>query len=120
MSLIRRLLAGLLIALVVLGLLEACARVIFTIREDLEPRTSDWYTFSADLGWERNPNFDGSYMGVHYQFDSHGFFGIDTEKLFNCHDPKILAIGDSVTFGFGVPQSLHSLKSWMTYCQVSA
>ena len=27
-------------------------------------------------------------MGVHYQFDSHGFFGIDTEKLFNCHDPS--------------------------------
>lgn len=102
MSLIRRLLAGLLIALVVLGLLEACARVIFTIREDLEPRTSDWYTFSADLGWERKPNFDGSYMGVHYQFDSHGFFGIDTEKLSNSHDPKILVLGDSVTFGFGV------------------
>src|SRR5262245_19814230 len=106
MFLVKKFLQGILIACIFLVLLEGFARILVTARENLVPSTPQWYAISADLGWERKHNFDGSFIGVHYQFDSDGFFAIDTRKKSNSHDPTILTFGDSVTFGFGIsPES---------------
>jgi lysophospholipase L1-like esterase len=102
--LMKKCLAGFLIAAVSIVLLEFSARALFTVQATANSLlTPEWYTFSTDVGWEKTKNFDGSFYGVHYQFDPHGFLAIDTEKISNSHDLKILTLGDSVTFGFGVP-----------------
>lgn len=107
-------LIGLGLTLASLLTLEGLSRVVFSVRADLSSTPTDWYQYAADLGWERRPHFNGLVAGElrhrdssQYlrEFDAHGFFTIDTAQVRDTAHKRILAIGDSNTFGWGVPTS---------------
>lgn len=88
--------------------LEGLSRIGITIFRDTFADTSDeWFIYSPDLEWELKPNFRGqihhSYPSVEREFDSRGFISVDTPQISNTDKPKIIFIGDSNTFGWGVP-----------------
>ena len=93
-------------------LLEGFARSVLTVHEDISSLRPDWYTYSSEVGWERRPNFTGYVArelrgddSARYlrEFDSQGFFAVDTDQVRATDRKRILAIGDSNTFGWGVP-----------------
>lgn len=103
---------GMILAIGIFMVFEGVARVLLTLRDDLSTLTNEWYTYSAELGWERRPNFTGTVTGelrhghsARYlrEFDADGFFTIDTAQRAGADQKRILAIGDSNTFGWGVP-----------------
>jgi len=110
---IRRVIEGLAIGAVILLLIEMLARGVTTIREDFRDVNNKEYTvYSKELGWERRPHFSGRLSGEglphepgqHIRhFDANGLFTIDTEQAANRKDLQIVTIGDSSTFGWGVP-----------------
>jgi len=92
--------------------LEGLSRVLLTVRADLSPAAPDWYQYAPDVGWERRPHFKGLVAGelrphepARYlrEFDAQGFFAVDTAQIHDTAHKRILAIGDSNTFGWGVP-----------------
>lgn len=102
------------LALTVAGLLtlEGLSRVLLTAEADLASTHPDWYQYTPELGWERRPHFKGLVAGELHrhdparylrEFDAHGFFALDTEQIGATPHKRILAIGDSNTFGWGVP-----------------
>jgi hypothetical protein len=102
------------VALTLAGLLvlEGVSRALLTAQADLTPEQPDWYRYTPDLGWERRPHFKGLVAGeVHRheparylrEFDAQGFFAVDTAQIGPTTRKRILAIGDSNTFGWGVP-----------------
>ncbi len=102
------------VALTLAGLLvlEGVSRALLTAQADLAPEQPDWYRYTPDLGWERRPHFKGLVAGeVHRheparylrEFDAQGFFAVDTAQIGPTTRKRILAIGDSNTFGWGVP-----------------
>jgi lysophospholipase L1-like esterase len=105
-------LIGLITTLACLVILESLSRILFTVRADFASPGSDWYQYVPDVGWERRPHFKGvsaeesrRQHALRYQreFDSRGFFAFDTEQIHSSAQKKILVIGDSNTFGWGVP-----------------
>ena len=103
---------GLAVSLAGLLMLEGLSRVVLTVRADLSWPESNWYQYAADVGWERRPYFNGLVAGevrrhdpaqYRREFDAEGFFSIDSEQVHGRGRKKILAIGDSNTFGWGVP-----------------
>ena len=111
-SIISTALITLVIALAILLVLEGLSRVVLTVRADLSSQEPDWYQYASDVGWERRPYFKGLVIGEWHghdssrylrEFDTQGFFAIDTAQLHDTAHKRILAIGDSNTFGWGVP-----------------
>jgi lysophospholipase L1-like esterase len=104
---IREVLIGLTVTIICGVVLECSARIIVTILEDFRPRLPEWYVYSADLGWAKRPNFSGLALETNSRniryFDAHGFLSADTEQVSNSKHPKIIALGDSNTFGWGIP-----------------
>ena len=109
---IRNVMIGFVIAIGSLLLLEGFARSVLTVHHDVSSLGPDWYTYSSEMGWERRPNFKGylarelrGHDPARYvrEFDSQGFFAVDTEQVRATDHKRILAIGDSNTFGWGVP-----------------
>jgi lysophospholipase L1-like esterase len=93
-------------------LLEGLSRIIHTVREDVSAIQPEWFTYSSELGWQKRPLFKGYVFGelqrgnpVRYmrEFDQSGFLSVDTLQVATHHHKRILAIGDSNTFGWGVP-----------------
>lgn len=105
-------LIGLALTLVGLLTLEGFTRVLLTAEADLASTHPDWYQYSPELGWERRPHFKGLVAGELHrhdparylrEFDAQGFFAVDTAQIGTTSSKRILAIGDSNTFGWGVP-----------------
>jgi lysophospholipase L1-like esterase len=90
-------------------LLEGGLRVANTIRADAARWrvVTDTPLFrahrrTADMGWERRPGWRGTFGGAERAFDAAGHLTIDSEKLAVRRGKRIVFIGDSNTFGFGV------------------
>ncbi len=87
----------------ILFLLEVGSRVLFTIKTDIQEYNqqikSQWFEYSSEIGWERQPNYSGEVYGTIRSFDKNGYFTIDGEQLNDTTTPKILLIGDSCIFG---------------------
>jgi lysophospholipase L1-like esterase len=105
-------LIGLATTLFLLLALEGFSRALLTVEADLASAPPDWYQYSPDLGWERRPRFKGTVAGelqrhdpAQYlrEFDAQGFFTVDTAQIHDTAHKRILAVGDSNTFGWGVP-----------------
>ncbi len=105
-------LIGLALTLAGLLALEGLSRALLTAHADLKSTQPDWYQYAPDLGWERRPYFKGFVAGelqrrdpAQYlrEFDAQGFFVVDTAQIHDMAHKRILAIGDSNTFGWGVP-----------------
>lgn len=100
----RRILITLASTLVLLAALEGGARLI---RGKSPPADGlSWLEFSSGIGWRARPGSrSGAYASVR-EFDGEGFFTVDSRDV----SPEgrrgkklILLIGDSRTFGNGVP-----------------
>lgn len=100
------------ITLTILLSLEGLSRILLTVRADLSSQAPDWYQYASDVGWERRPHFRGLVGGERHvheaarylrEFDAQGFFAQDTPQIHDRAHKRILAIGDSNTFGWGVP-----------------
>ncbi|KPK00430.1 MAG: hypothetical protein AMK71_08325 [Nitrospira bacterium SG8_35_4] len=92
--------------------LEGLSRIGQTLSDDLNSKDyfkqfchydPMWMDFSPVLGWVRKPGFKGKIKGYERKFDSNGFISADTAQIADTNKPKILFIGDSNTFGMGVP-----------------
>ena len=110
---IHRLVEGVLIAAAMLLAIEMVTRGIITMRDDFRVSNDNEYImFSKELGWERRPHFSGRLTGVYLppepgqhirHFDEHGLFTNDTEQVANRKELQVVTLGDSSTFGWGVP-----------------
>ncbi len=92
--------------------LEGLSRALLTAEADLASTNPDWYQYTPELGWERRPHFKGLVAGELHrheparylrEFDEQGFFAVDSPQIGSTTHTRILAIGDSNTFGWGVP-----------------
>jgi lysophospholipase L1-like esterase len=109
----KTVLFGFLASLLILFSVEAAIRLFDSVRSDIsqagKPVAGDVSissVFSQDVGWERRPGFKGRDVdGVVREFDSDGYFAIDSQKIAGRSRKKILFIGDSNTYGFGVTPS---------------
>lgn len=102
----KKFLTGMLSLLIALVIVEFFARAIFVFAHDADvekKKEEDWFVYSADLGWERKPGFNGTFAGVPRSFDQNGFLTGDEQKLSDGSKKKILFIGDSNTFGNDSP-----------------
>lgn len=92
-------------ALVTIGLLvalEAAARLIYTVHQNLTQEPT-WFAYSADLGWERRPHFSGlDDCGEQRAFGEQGFLVGDVARLQEQGTRKFRALflGDSNTYGY--------------------
>ena len=103
---------GVAIVLLVIVLLtiESSSRALVTLHSEISrakpPQAQPEATPSRELGWQRAPNFEGRLSfdnGDHIRkHDAHGFLAYDTAQLKDTSKPRILAIGDSNTYGWGV------------------
>jgi lysophospholipase L1-like esterase len=108
---LKKILAIIMLPVLILIGMECCARILLSLRDDLRRpavrAVIQETTPSPQLGWERPPNFEGR---LSYDFgrpvrkyDSRGFQSYDTAQIADKTVPRIVAIGDSNTFGWGVP-----------------
>lgn len=113
-NILSRALIALTLSLTVLLILEGLSRIMLTVRADLSSQEPDWSHYASDVGWERRPHFTGVVVGERYgyqpvqpvrEFDDQGFFTVDTAQIHDTTHKHILTIGDSNTFGWGVPTS---------------
>jgi lysophospholipase L1-like esterase len=92
-------------ALVTIGLLvalEAAARSIYTVHQNLTQEPT-WFAYSADLGWERRPHFTGlDDCGEYRAFGEQGFLVGDVARMQEQGQRKFRALflGDSNTYGY--------------------
>lgn len=98
---IKKYLLGLLSFIVAFLFIEGLARIGYTLISNDNP--DEWFIYSSELGWERKPDFRGPVYGSRRVFDSNGFIAADTEQITDTKKNKIIFIGDSNTFGNGVP-----------------
>src|SRR5262245_22241221 len=61
-------------------------------------------TDSRDLLYELRPGLRARFMGVPVKINAHGFRGRDVTELPAHGTLRIVAIGDSMAFGWGVPE----------------
>jgi lysophospholipase L1-like esterase len=89
-------------ALIVLGAFlfaEGASRVAYTIKSD--PRRQSWFTYEADVGWDRRSNFTGlDDCGNPRTFDDRGLVAADATRLRSLTTKfRALFLGDSNTYG---------------------
>jgi lysophospholipase L1-like esterase len=105
---LKNILLVLFLSLILLLVLEGGVRAWKTIRVDFRTWDRDYFVGSTDLGWEHRPDYSGiskyeaPQKPIERNFDKNGFNLVDTEQVSNNKVPKIIAIGDSCTFGYGV------------------
>ena len=92
---------GILSLVIVVLLLEAGARVVATVTDDISREDNKWFVMSADRGWELRPGFHGRpQCGVGGDFDGQGFLEVDSAQIAETGKTRILFLGDSNTFGY--------------------
>ena len=103
----RKFLGGLMIAFLLLFAFEGALSLAVTMYRDVLFQDQDnWYMLSSELGWMNRPNYYGE--GFEHgrnprEFDSRGLVSIDAAQLAaDDQRPRIIAIGDSSTFGWGI------------------
>lgn len=98
---------GLALAFFSLITLEGALSLAVTVYRDFLFQDQDsWYILSSEFGWKNRPHFsaEGFERGKNpREFDAHGFVSIDAAQLATDNQrPKIIAMGDSNTFGWGI------------------
>ena len=105
-SWLKDILKGLLVSIVMFLLAEALARVGKTVEQDVTQEKAgdpEWFVYSPTLGWDRRPGFKGVFGFAERSFDGAGYFAVDSKEIADTTKKKIIFIGDSNTFGYGVP-----------------
>jgi lysophospholipase L1-like esterase len=81
--------------------IEGAARVAFTLYEDFGG-VGAWYVRSTEVGWIPRPGFSGTIYEEMRSFDAQGFLAVDTEQIGSKSQGKVIVLGDSTSFGYGV------------------
>lgn len=105
-SWLKDILKGLLVSIVMFLLAEALARIGKTVEQDVaQEKVGDpeWFVYSPTLGWERRPGYRGVFGFAERNFDGAGYFAVDSKEIADTTKKKIIFIGESNTFGYGVP-----------------
>jgi GDSL-like Lipase/Acylhydrolase family len=103
-SWLKDILKGLLVSIIALLLVEALARVVKTVDYDVaRPASKEWFVYSPALGWERKPGYRGVVGLADRDFDGAGYFAVDSKQITDTRKKRIIFIGESNTFGYGVP-----------------
>ena len=104
---ISKVFGGCVLAFLLLITFEGALSLAVTMYRDVLFQDQDnWYMLSSEFGWMNRPNFYGE--GFEHgrnprEFDSRGLVSIDAAQLAaDDHRPRIIAIGDSSTFGWGI------------------
>ena len=104
-----KLIVGVLMPVIVLLMMESCSRTVVTLHRELTVKpaaVSREAMPSRALGWERARDFEGQLgfdFGGHIRkHDAEGFLDYDTAQVYDASTPRIIAIGDSNTYGWGV------------------
>ena len=85
--------------------LEVAARLAYTVV--ITDTSSDWYVLSRDVGWTRRPDFDGADLaGSQRRFAANGLLVSDARQIAESDRPRVVFIGDSTTYGYGVETPL--------------
>ena len=75
------------------------------------PHIESWYEPSDVFGWQLAADFEGKGpLGILVRTNSHHFRDVDHQWEKASHTLRILALGDSFTFGWGVPLEATFLK----------
>lgn len=106
---LRPIALGLVVSLGILLIVETVARAARTFELDATPEAvrapEDWFVYSPTLGWERKPGYRGVSGLYERSFDSDGYFSVDSQQIADPTRRRVVFIGDSNTFGYGVPTS---------------
>ena len=98
---------GLVAMIVSLLLVESVARLGYTVYSDVsalrKKQRSEWFVHTPELGWQLRPGFRGQVAGAWRHFDERGFVSVDSDQVSGDTTRKVLFLGDSDTFGWGVP-----------------
>lgn len=95
------------LAVLALALLEGTSCVLCAIMGvRKEPRgecPSTWYRYSPTMGWVLRPSYKGVVFGAQREVDEEGLFEADGAELRQGGSPVVLVVGDSCSFGYGIP-----------------
>jgi lysophospholipase L1-like esterase len=104
--LLKNISVGFISVVVALLFLESIARVVETARKDYERESlaeiQRGLIYSTELGWERKPGYKGNAFDGRRDFDRAGYLAVDSYKITDSQKRKLVFIGDSNTFGYGV------------------
>jgi lysophospholipase L1-like esterase len=92
--------------LFLLFVIEVLARLVSTVSfdvADLSAPHKRWFRSSPIVGWEAIPGFKGKVNNDYREFNDRGFLEDDHEETSERAPKTVLFIGDSNTFGLGVP-----------------
>lgn len=100
MSWTRTITYQVLAVIALLLLAEVLLRVGHTVYLDAT-RQPQWFTYAADVGWDRRPNFAGADdCGVQRNFDEKGLVAEESARLGQGEGlPRVAFLGDSNTYG---------------------
>ncbi len=104
---VAALLVILVVAVVTVSSLELITRTAYTLlvaaTGGLTFGGSDgWYNLSPELGWVLRPHYAGNVYWEFRQFDGDGFLEIDRQQIAEPGRPRVVFVGDSTTYGYGV------------------
>jgi lysophospholipase L1-like esterase len=89
--------------LLVLASLLPIALLDFGLRPFVEPRTSI-FVEDRELGWRMQPGAEGEWGGVDVRINERGLRGPRVAERRAPGSRRLLFLGDSVTFGFGIAE----------------
>jgi lysophospholipase L1-like esterase len=95
---------GLAATAMLLLLVEGTARIMTAVTgyRPTPPLFDPVFTGSLELGWALRPGFDATADGAARAFDADGYQAVDSAQVADTRTPRVVFIGDSNTFGFGV------------------
>jgi lysophospholipase L1-like esterase len=104
---VKPILSGMFSFVVILLLLEGISRIGATVIHDYwsakAANVDMWNELSPDLGWVNRPGFKGEIRGVYREFPDTGTVFENPSYEPASHKWRIAFLGDSNTFGWGVP-----------------
>jgi len=93
---------GVLVALELLGRVGSTVHRDIAWKQDTTPE--QWLIHSPTVGWEKKPGYEGSVGLADREFDAEGYFAVDSDQVAaSSGKKKVVFVGDSNTFGWGVP-----------------
>ena len=85
--------------------LEVAARLAYTFT--VTDTSADWFALDRDVGWIRRPDFEGpGEGGSPRRFDGKGLLATDARQIVESDRPRVVFVGDSITYGYGVETPL--------------
>ncbi|HXT20998.1 MAG TPA: SGNH/GDSL hydrolase family protein [Thermoanaerobaculia bacterium] len=102
-SRVLRFVLGAFFACALVAAAEGGARLLAPPPQPVADESAPWMEPSADLGWRLRPGIHARVFGESRTLAPDGLFAVDSGQLRQPDQRRILLLGDSRTFGNGVP-----------------